>query len=277
MIPKKEILDIATKLKLLPSIIEKDYLLGWLLAGIANHEELKKAWVFKGGTALKKCYFDKYRFSEDLDFTLTSDFSIKEDLLKNIFVQISNWIYSNSGIEIPHNRIKFENYTNPRGNISCTGSIYCRGPITPKGNYSLQRIKLDLTSDELIVDLPITKTIFHEYSDHTSSFHVLCYSYLEIFAEKIRALWERTRPRDLYDVIHLYKKLKSDPIQPHLKEFIIQKFNYKNLPSPKMTTIELHKKDCQTGWNDQLSHQLPHLEEFNFYWGELGAFFEWLG
>ena len=25
--------------------------------------------VFKGGTALKKCYFDNYRFSEDLDFS----------------------------------------------------------------------------------------------------------------------------------------------------------------------------------------------------------------
>jgi len=29
------------------------------------------SWAFKGGTCLKKCYFETYRFSEDLDFTLT--------------------------------------------------------------------------------------------------------------------------------------------------------------------------------------------------------------
>ena len=30
---------------------------------------LKENLIFKGGTALKKCYFGNYRFSEDLDLT----------------------------------------------------------------------------------------------------------------------------------------------------------------------------------------------------------------
>ena len=50
--------------------IEKDYILSWILQGIASHNELSKAIVFKGGTVLKKVYFEDYRFSEDLDFTL---------------------------------------------------------------------------------------------------------------------------------------------------------------------------------------------------------------
>ena len=33
-------------------------------------EALRESWLFKGGTCLKKC-FETYRFSEDLDFTLT--------------------------------------------------------------------------------------------------------------------------------------------------------------------------------------------------------------
>jgi len=49
---------------------EKDYILSWILFGIAKHEQLSKAIVFKGGTVLKKVYFEDYRFSEDLDFTL---------------------------------------------------------------------------------------------------------------------------------------------------------------------------------------------------------------
>src|SRR3990170_8696928 len=50
-------------------IIEKDYILSWVLAGISNVDTLRDTLVFKGGTALKKCYFGDYRFSEDLDFT----------------------------------------------------------------------------------------------------------------------------------------------------------------------------------------------------------------
>jgi predicted nucleotidyltransferase component of viral defense system len=37
-------------------VIENDYILGWLLAGIAQHPELATTWVFKGGTYLRKCY-----------------------------------------------------------------------------------------------------------------------------------------------------------------------------------------------------------------------------
>ena len=53
--------------------IEKDYILSWLLQGIAQHGQLSSKLVFKGGTVLKKVYFEDYRFSEDLDFTLIDD------------------------------------------------------------------------------------------------------------------------------------------------------------------------------------------------------------
>ncbi len=63
-------MDFARELSLDPNIVEKDYVLGWLLAGISSHPDLKSRWIFKGGTCLKKCFFETYRFSEDLDFTL---------------------------------------------------------------------------------------------------------------------------------------------------------------------------------------------------------------
>jgi predicted nucleotidyltransferase component of viral defense system len=73
MIDKREILEAASSFSLLPNVVEKDYVLGWILAGIYAHEELAESWVFKGGTCLKKCYFETYRFSEHLDFTLRSE------------------------------------------------------------------------------------------------------------------------------------------------------------------------------------------------------------
>ena len=50
-------------------VLERDYLLSWVLAGIDRVPALGCKLVFKGGTALRKCYFGDYRFSEDLDFS----------------------------------------------------------------------------------------------------------------------------------------------------------------------------------------------------------------
>lgn len=71
MIGKSEIMELSREFGIRANVVEKDYVLGWLLSGIFNHTEIKSGWVFKGGTCLKKCYFETYRFSEDLDFTLT--------------------------------------------------------------------------------------------------------------------------------------------------------------------------------------------------------------
>jgi predicted nucleotidyltransferase component of viral defense system len=62
MINKQEIMTFSKKYNLAANVIEKDYILNWLLDGIANSESLKNKWVFKGGTCLKKCYFEEYRF-----------------------------------------------------------------------------------------------------------------------------------------------------------------------------------------------------------------------
>src|ERR1700722_10850132 len=73
MIRKQDILDRAGEWSLRPEIVEKDYVLGWLLAGFATHPVASATWIFKGGTCVKKCFFETYRFSEDLDFTLLPD------------------------------------------------------------------------------------------------------------------------------------------------------------------------------------------------------------
>lgn len=71
VIQKREILGAAKQTSLTPHVVEKDYVLGWVLAGIYQHKDLAKNWIFKGGTCLKKCFLETYRFSEDIDFTLS--------------------------------------------------------------------------------------------------------------------------------------------------------------------------------------------------------------
>jgi len=114
LIDRREILDIATQTSLTPHVVEKDYVLGRMLAGIYAHEELLESWIFKGGSCLKKCFFETYRFSEDLDFTLRDEAHLDESFLKRVFAEVGAWIYEATGIEVPADHQELEIYDPPR-------------------------------------------------------------------------------------------------------------------------------------------------------------------
>jgi Nucleotidyl transferase AbiEii toxin, Type IV TA system len=107
VIGRPDIVERVAEWQLTEEIVEKDYVLGWLLWGIAADYVLGDQWVFKGGTCLKKCYIETYRFSEDLDFTVLPGGPIRpEDVtpllqlalgrvnqapLESIFRRVSHW------------------------------------------------------------------------------------------------------------------------------------------------------------------------------------------
>ncbi len=251
-------------------------MLGWILAGIYNHTTLADSWIFKGGTCLKKCYFETYRFSEDLDFTIQEPARIDSNHLTVVFREIGEWVYENTGIEIPEGLQEFETFQNPRGTVSCQGKLSYRGPIAPRSGR-LPRIKLDLTFDELLVLPPTKQFIFHDYSDAPAEgIPVLCYVYEEAFAEKIRALGERARPRDLYDVISLYRKIEARPEPTKLLELVNRKCAHHSLPVPTLDVLVNHREDLEGSWQPMLGHQLQALPPLEPFWSNLTEFFDWL-
>jgi predicted nucleotidyltransferase component of viral defense system len=275
VIDKREILALAAQTFLTPHVVEKDYVLGWMLAGIYAHEELADQWIFKGGTCLKKCFFETYRFSEDLDFTLRDEAQLDAAFLKRVFGEIGEWIYDQTGIEIPADMQEFEILRNPRGNLSCQGKISYRGPVS--SSHSLPRIKLDLTADERVVLAPVTTPIFHPYSDAPEEgIEVLAYDYIEAFAEKFRALAERTRPRDLYDVVNLYLNAEARPEPVQFIAVLRDKCEFKGIGLPRLADLEPHRADLEAGWVHMLDHQLPALLPVNAFWDALPEIFDWL-
>ena len=278
MIGKAELLEIAARVGLRPDVVEKDYVLGWTLAGIYAHDELRERWIFKGGTCLKKCYFETYRFSEDLDFTLTDGAHLDEAFLKRVFGEVGEWIYEQAGLEMPADGQSFELFANPRGNQSCQGKLSYRGPVSP--NVALirwPRIKLDLTADERVVLPPERVEIFHAYSDEPEDgIEVLAYAYEEAFGEKVRALAERTRPRDLYDVVNLYRNVEARPAPDVLLDVLRQKCEFKGIGVPVLADLMPHRGGLDGGWQAMLAHQLPALPPLQSFWDALPEFFKWL-
>ena len=280
MIDKQEILEAAGKFNLQPHIVEKDYALGWFLAGINAHPELSNSWIFKGGTCLKKCYFETYRFSEDLDFTVIDPAHIEASFLTKKLSEVALWIEEQTGMAIPSERIIFDVYANPRGSQSVEGKASYRGPLQSQtGLAKLPRIKFDLVSDEELVLTPNLRKVHHPYSDApTAGISVLTYRYEEVFAEKTRALAERLRPRDLYDVVHLYRRMDLNPDQAKILSTLQRKCANRGIAVPTIDSIQTHKNRAflESEWETMLAHQLPELPAFGQFLEELPQVLDWI-
>ena len=247
MIDAGEILEVANETGLSTHVIEKDYVIGWVLAGIYNHPEVRDAWVFKGGTCLKKCFFETYRFSEDLDFTLRDPAQPDEEFLLRVLSEVADWVYQNAGISVPSEGVRVEVYTNQAGITNGQARVYFRNPLQHTRN-SPGRIKVDLTVHEVLVREPVQREVLHPYSDcPADGIHALTYDFPEVFAEKIRALAERTRPRDLYDVINLYRRPEAQAAREDIRAVLAEKCVFKDIRVPKLEHLLPFRDDDGTG------------------------------
>lgn len=274
MISNKDLMTLAGEFSLDVNVVEKDYVLGWLLAAINNHRFLSNKWIFKGGTCLKKCYFETYRFSEDLDYTLIDESQIDVDFLTMCFNDIAPWLYDVVGIEIPKETIQFKIRDNKR---SAEGKVGYIGPMQRR--RAPARIKLDLTVNELVVTSPDLRLVHHPYKDNPEGgIKSYCYSFPEIFAEKLRALGERARPRDLYDVIHLFRHANQAETGEQVFEVLKKKCEFKSISVPTLAFMENHPKrdELRAEWENMLGHQLPALPNLDDFWQELLNVFNWL-
>ena len=134
--------------------------------------------------------------------------------------------------------MSFDIHANPRGRLSRQGKIGYRGPVSPTSNAGgWPKIKLDLTADERLVLPAVRREVFHPHTDRPEAgFWINSYSYEEAFGEKIRALGERTRPRDLYDVVNLYRHGDTRPSSTVLLNVLELKCDYKGIVARTVST-----------------------------------------
>jgi predicted nucleotidyltransferase component of viral defense system len=190
MIRKRDILDRAAEWRLRADVVEKDYVLGWLLAGIAL-DDGGSQWIFKGGTCIKKCFFETYRFSEDLDFSLRPGAPYEPTEIRAMMGRVATRVQEMSGIELPSDQILVRERVNRQGQRTYEGRVGYRGPM---GTPGYPRVRLDLTQHEPVITRPVRQPVLHPYPDELpSAALVRTYSFPELLAEKIRALLERTR------------------------------------------------------------------------------------
>ena len=78
MITKSEIDAKAQEFEIHTSDVQRDYIYGWILAGLFTNSRLRGRVFLKGGNALRKAYFASTRYSNDLDFGTPGEISSDE-------------------------------------------------------------------------------------------------------------------------------------------------------------------------------------------------------
>lgn len=277
MISRQDILDRAAEWGLRPDVVEKDYVLGWMLSALAKHPETSEKWVFKGGTCLKKCYYETYRFSEDLDFSLTPDAAYSREELEAILRDLTAGCARESGIEFLDDRVIVRERTDRLEGLTFEGRIGYRGPLAIP---SWPRVKFDLTQHELIARRPTPRAIIHPYPDDLPvGAPILSYAFEELIAEKTRALIERVRPRDLYDVVFLLDNAVELPDPRDLRAVFHEKCRWKGIEPPTaQSVVELvgSSEELKADWEAMLRHQLPELPPLETIRSRLVGLLEWL-
>lgn len=273
MIRHEDIRDLVFAWGLREDVVEKDYVIGWVLWGIGSDPELSISWVFKGGTCLKKCFIETYRFSEDLDFTILPGGPIRPEEVNEIIGRILSRVAAESGIDFSVRAPRFRERDVP---LSTEGRIYFRGP---RGATTPASIKLDLNGQEKVVRPSVLRKISHPFPDSLPPpGDIRCYAFEEVFAEKVRAMGERCRPRDLYDIIHLFRRQDLRSVPELIYSVLIEKCESKGVPVPSFATLESspYRAELESEWENMLAHQLPVLPLIGQFWAELPKLFAWL-
>jgi len=252
MIKPGEIQQKAREVGVRDQQIEKDYVLSWILKGIAQHEQLSKTIVFKGGTVLKKIYFEDYRFSEDLDFTLLKN-EITNEQIFAWFNEVFEYVKEESNIPLTI----VDNNEHADGGINFY--ISYTGPLGGQGNN--KRVKVDVSRSEQLEYTPVIKDVIVGYSD-LEEHQLLCYSLEEVLVEKMRTVMQRMQARDFYDIWFLLEQHSMDAAF-HMKEFA------KKCASKNLNHIDFPKKleerlpHYKGRWKSSLSEQIKDLPDFD--------------
>lgn len=233
-------------------VVEKDYVMGWLLWAISNDAWLGSNLVLKGGNCLRKIYFADTRFSDDLDFTAhhLDAGQVFLDRLENICHLVS----AASGVTFDYSRFVVEEKDTPDKDCKALdGRVYFKG-FSHDSSVTM-KVKFDVSDYEKIV-LPTPRMpLVHAFDDWAEcSANVLSYALEEVLAEKLRSWIQRTRPRDLFDVVKIIQSNAIPISKKQILSVFLQKTIYKGiLASGRDELLEEEKfRTCEEIWTDTI-------------------------
>jgi predicted nucleotidyltransferase component of viral defense system len=245
MLSRAELQRLANRERVALGILEKDYVLTEVLKALFQLPALRESFVFKGGTALRKVYFPRWRYSEDLDFTVKFDIpreELRQDL-DGLYQQVEQATQIRLTTRMLH---KTNGYARIRTQFL--------GPLAHPA-----MLYMDLSFDEpLCLEPQFRRVLTAPFPDEERTVQV--YPLEELMAEKMRSLIERGKSRDYYDVWRLLKEHRSRMDLELLGTVLEKKLRHKGL---RLRTTADFLPENPAGikryWEKDLSQQVAAL------------------
>lgn len=240
MITRGAITHIADRDGVAALVVERDYLLTHLIDALARGDPPADL-VFKGGTALRLCYFPDFRYSADLDFSVSAE---ALEQAQTALAQAADRCRDEHGfpgidVDLGRRRIDYV------------------GPLDRS-----RPVKLDLATDELVIDTT-RRPLISRYDDQSDpSPQVLVYSLEEVAAEKLRCVIQRLQCRDLFDLHRLFfeEALDVDTVW----ESFERKTAQKGLDPARLgARLDERLPHYERRWNDELQTHLGAVPDFD--------------
>ena len=207
MIEKDEIDQKVKEFQIHTANVERDYVVGWLLAGIYSVSVLKDILILKGGNCLRKGYFETTRYSNDLDFSTQT--AIQESLVLEEFNKICDFIQDQAGIafdktrnEIREKHRAAESRRERDNRRIYQVRIYFRDFYGNPETITI-KVSLDIVEFDKIY-LPVqSRFLIHPYSDAAQcQTQIRCVKLEEALADKLKCLLQRLHTVDLFDFVY---------------------------------------------------------------------------
>ena len=243
--------------------LEKDYLLNLMLK-IISVNRLSNYIAFKGGTALYM-FYGLDRFSEDLDFTYFGGKELHKEIDSYMDDIINDFGLSYRIRKEKGNMLIKENdmITGIRSELFIEGPLF---GIEKKGH----KIKIDISLRNDLVLKPLPQTIVSKYSD-VGSITLYLLQINEMLAEKLCAIAERNKARDLYDAYFIlkHKAARFD------KKLFDKKAEKRGGKIGMADVVKGVTRIDSKKWSEELSYliePIPGLEEVqNFVLSKIGV------
>jgi predicted nucleotidyltransferase component of viral defense system len=263
MIDKQEIEAKAEELGVHAANVQRDYVFGWLLAGLAQtNNRLRPSLILKGGNCFRKAYFEHARFSNDLDFSTQTEINGGE-VLEGLS-QACVFAGERSGVEF----LIDESRISERSMADSESTMY-EARVYFKSFYGEEdvRIRVDLDVKEFDrLFLPIqARRLIHAYSDTAlCQADIRCVKLEELLASKLKALLHRQHSPDLYDFVHavFFQKTLNISRREVLMTFLKQTIYEPEPLIARKLLLELPFQTIRGLWNEYLV--CPKLSIFSF-------------
>jgi predicted nucleotidyltransferase component of viral defense system len=264
MVTLNEINRIAIALGVDPPVVDHDYVLGCLLHYLSLQREVQSKLLFKGGTALRKCHFTEYRFSEDLDFTALKAFDAP--MIQSLVNEAQYAMQESTGIRTDAQETVVETIADDYGKESFEAKLYYEGPWKYGGTP--RSLRIHISRDEQLLFSPKIMPILHTYSDRNDlpQASIQVYALEEILAEKLRAFSGQRKWAVARDVFDLYTLSKSKVDFEAVFAAFPQKCAAKGVAPADINfaKIMLRRSEYESNWRNNLEYLVPATSKARF-------------